>query len=150
MIGLVVSVLVFGMTLSNFPSVRRRLHLDETEGSDWFNELPVKNEKGETEEDQYAQILTFHGELAFLLRSFFFVLLGMLVDYAGLRKNVLIAFLCFLAIFVARWFAVQTGRLAWRGFSSLERELMIWFIPRGLITAVLGIEVVEARGKAFE
>jgi hypothetical protein len=26
---------------------------------------------------------------------------------------------------------------------------MIWFVPRGLITAVLGIEVLEARGTGF-
>jgi len=44
---------------------------------------------------------------------------------------------------------VQTGRLAWRSFTSMERELMLWFVPRGLITAVLGIEVLEARGEAF-
>jgi len=31
----------------------------------------------------------------------------------------------------------------------LKRELMVWFVPRGLITAVLGIEVVEARGTVF-
>jgi hypothetical protein len=27
---------------------------------------------------------------------------------------------------------------------------MIWFLPRGLITAVLGIQVLEARGTQFE
>ena len=27
---------------------------------------------------------------------------------------------------------------------------MIWFLPRGLITAVLGIRIVEARGANFE
>jgi hypothetical protein len=26
---------------------------------------------------------------------------------------------------------------------------MVWFVPRGLITAVLGIEVLEARGADF-
>ena len=96
-------------------------------------------------------MLAFHGELAFLLRTFFFVL----ARHAGrlcraCAENIRMALLCFAAIFVARWIAVQTGRLAWRGFSALERELMIWFVPRGLITAVLGIEVVEARGATFE
>ncbi len=74
----------------------------------------------------------------------------MLADYAGVRKNLILAGLCFAAIFVAREIAVQAGRLAWRGFSALERELMVWFIPRGLITAVLGIQVLEARGSTFE
>jgi CBS-domain-containing membrane protein len=27
---------------------------------------------------------------------------------------------------------------------------MVWFLPRGLITAVLGIQVVEAQGAEFE
>jgi cell volume regulation protein A len=94
-------------------------------------------------------MLTFHGELAFLLRTFFFVLLGMLVDWQGLRENILLALLCFVAILVARTLAVQTGRLAWSTFTKLERELMVWFVPRGLITAVLGIEILEARGPAF-
>jgi len=145
-----VSVLVFGLTLTNFPAVRKRLHFDETAGADWFNEMPVQSKHGASPDLQRDQMLTFHGELAFLLRTFFFVLLGALVDFAALRKSILLALLCFATIFVARFVAVQTGRLAWRTFSALERELMLWFIPRGLITAVLGIEVLDARGPSFE
>lgn len=144
-----VSVLVFGLTLSNFQAVRKRLHFGETTGSDWFNEMPIQDQKGRSPDHHRDQMLTFHGELAFLLRTFFFVLLGTLVDYPDLRKNIVLASLCFAAILGARLVAIETGRLAWRGFSSLERELMVWFVPRGLITAVLGIEVVEARGTVF-
>jgi cell volume regulation protein A len=145
-----VSVLVFGLTLGNLPAVRKRLHLEETTGADWFNEAPMKNAEGTGPAIQPRdQMLTFHGELAFLLRTFFFVLLGLLVDFPGLRKNIVFAFLCFAAILVARVFAVQAGRVVWRGFSSLECELMIWLVPRGLITAVLAIEVLEARGASF-
>src|SRR5271154_1615574 len=97
-----VSVLVFGLTLTNFPTVRKRLHFDETAGSDWFSEMPVKGETGGLPDHSHAQMLTFHGELAFLLRTFFFVLLGTLVDYADLRKTILLASLCFAAILVAR------------------------------------------------
>ena len=144
-----VAVLFFGLTLSNFPAVRQRLHLDENAGSSWFRETPIKGPEGGAPINQRDQMLTFHGELAFLLRTFFFVLLGMLVDYSGLRKNLLLALLCFAAILVARTLTVQTGRLAWRDFSPLERELMVWFVPRGLITAVLAIEVLETRGLAL-
>jgi cell volume regulation protein A len=145
-----VSVLVFGLTLSNLPAVRKRLHFEENTGSDWFSEVPVKNADGTAPAiPPRDQMLTFHGELAFLLRTFFFVLLGLLVDFAGLRNNLSLALLCFAAIFIARIFAVQSGRVIWRGFSSLERELMVWFVPRGLITAVLAIEVLEVRGAAF-
>ena len=112
--------------------------------------MPVTDRHGLLPDDRhYDQMLTFHGELAFLLRTFFFVLLGMLVDYTGLRKNLVFALLCFAAIVVARIAAVQTGRLGWRTFTALERELMVWLVPRGLITAVLAIEVLEARGAEF-
>jgi len=143
-----VAVLVFGLTLSNIQAVRKRLHFDETAGSDWFSEMPIQDEKGHSP-DHHGQMLTFHGELAFLLRTFFFVLLGALVDYADLRNSIVLASLCFAAILGVRIIAVETGRLAWRGFSALERELMVWLVPRGLITAVLGIQVVQTRGSAF-
>jgi cell volume regulation protein A len=146
-----VSVLVFGVTLSNFPAVRRRLHMDAEMLNDWFSESPMRTAKLGASPDEFHQdqMLTFHGELAFLLRTFFFVLLGMLVDFIGLRKNLRLALLCFSAILAARFMIVQGGRVGWRSFSALERELMVWFVPRGLITAVLGIEVVGARGPEF-
>ena len=144
-----VSVLVFGLTLTNFPAVRERLHFGKSAGADWFTEMPVQREHGHAENHHHDQMLTFHGELAFLLRTFFFVLLGMLVEFAGLRKNIVLACLCFAAILAARAVVIETGRLAWRSFTRMERELMLWFVPRGLITAVLGIEVLEARGADF-
>lgn len=145
-----ISVLIFGLTLTNISVVRERLHFRKSAGADWFNEMPVLDHEGRTPDYYHGQMLTFHGELAFLLRTFFFVLLGTLVNYGDLRRNILLASVCFAAILVARAVAVQTGRIAWRNFSALERELMLWFIPRGLITAVLGIEVLAARGTAFE
>ena len=144
-----VSVLVFGLTLTNFPTVRKRLHFDEAAGSDWFTETPVKGQTGGVPHHSHEQMLTFHGELAFLLRTFFFVLLGTLVEYSGMRQNILLALACFVVILAVRLIAVQAGRLAWRSFSAIELELMVWFVPRGLITAVLGIQVLEARGADF-
>jgi NhaP-type Na+/H+ or K+/H+ antiporter len=142
-----VAVLVFGLTLSNYPAAQKRFHLaDDAQSADWFSETPVKQEHAQ----HHGQMLTFHGELAFLIRTFFFVLLGALVEFAGLRKHAILALGCFGALFIARWLAVQSGRFAWRAFTAHERELMIWFLPRGLITAVLGIQVVEARGAEFE
>jgi cell volume regulation protein A len=144
-----VSVLVFGLTLANYPAAQKRFHLgDDAESGDWFSETPVKQEHGRSQ--HHGQMLTFHGELAFLIRTFFFVLLGALVEFEGLRKHALLALGCFGALLIARWLSVQTGRFAWRAFTSHERELMVWFLPRGLITAVLGIEIVEARGADFE
>ena len=146
-----VAVLVFGLTLANYPAAQKRFHLaDNAETADWFSETPVKQEHGQSHAQHHGQMLTFHGELAFLIRTFFFVLLGALVEFEGLRKHAVLALGCFGALFIARWLSVQGGRFAWRAFTSHERELMIWFLPRGLITAVLGIEIVEARGADFE
>ena len=145
-----IAVLFFGLTLSNFFTVRRRLRFKEGTRADWFNEMPIADHRGHAADEPSEQMLTFHGELAFLLRTFFFVLLGLLVDWTGLRENILLALLCTIAIVIARAVAVETGRLAWRTFTRLERELMLWFVPRGLITAVLGIGILEARGTAFE
>ncbi len=145
-----VAVLVFGLTLANYPAAQKRFHLgDAAESADWFSETPVKQEQRSSLAQHHGQMLTFHGELAFLIRTFFFVLLGALVEFDGLRKHAVLAFGCFGAIFLARWLSVQSGRFAWRSFTSHERELMIWFLPRGLITAVLGIEIVEARRADF-
>jgi cell volume regulation protein A len=142
-----VAVLVFGLTLANYPSAQKRIHLAESaERADWFEETPLEHDPA----PHHGQMLTFHGELAFLIRTFFFVLLGALVEFGGLRQQILLAAECFAALLIARWLAVQLGRFAWVTFSAQEREMMIWFLPRGLITAVLGIDILEARGAAFE
>jgi potassium/hydrogen antiporter len=146
-----VAVLVFGLTLSNYPAAQKRFHLaDDAESADWFSETPVKQEHRRAHAQHHGQMLTFHGELAFLIRTFFFVLLGALVEFQGLHKHAILALGCFGALFIARWLSVESGRFAWRTLTSSERELMVWFLPRGLITAVLGIQIVEARGAEFE
>lgn len=93
---------------------------------------------------QSDQIHSFHSELAFLVRSFFFVLLGAMIQFNGLKKQLLPS-LGILAVFlVARLIAVLCSRPVWRGTSSREREFATLLIPRGLITAVLTLEVVQA------
>lgn len=93
---------------------------------------------------QSDQIHSFHSELAFLVRSFFFVLLGAMIRFNGLRQQ-LLSSLGILGVFiVARIIAVTGSRVVWRGTSFRERELAMLLIPRGLITAVLALEVVQA------
>ena len=99
--------------------------------------------------EHHQQVLTFHAELAFLVRTFFFVLLGVVVKLAGLTKYVLPVLGILGAIFLARWLAIHGSRWAWREFDLLEREVVLWILPRGLITAVLAIQVVEMRGSAY-
>ncbi|HXJ04489.1 MAG TPA: cation:proton antiporter [Candidatus Acidoferrum sp.] len=145
-----VAVLLFGLTLSNYPAAQKRVHFgDDSEGAGWFSEAPLQQQDHGARAHQHGQMLTFHGELAFLIRTFFFVLLGALVEFDGLRQHAILSLGCFVVLFVARWLSVQSGRFAWRAFTAHERELMVWFLPRGLITAVLGIEIVQARGADF-
>jgi NhaP-type Na+/H+ or K+/H+ antiporter len=130
------AVLVFGMVLANLPQARAQLL-----AADMGIELPEGN--------LHHQILNFHSELAFLVRTFFFVMIGAAVHFSGLKANA-IPILGFTgAILVGRWMAVNLSRWTWRGISRLERGLIVLLLPRGLITAVLAIQVIEERGAEF-
>ena len=124
------AVMVFGATLASLlgpGSFLRDLELD-------FNPT-----------DEGSRILTFHAELAFLVRSFFFVLLGAMIQFRGLRDQLLPSIGLLIVIVLARFISVQISRLVWRGVTSRERELATTLIPRGLITAVLALQAIEAR-----
>jgi potassium/hydrogen antiporter len=95
--------------------------------------------------DEGTQILSFHSELAFLVRSFFFVLLGAMIQFRGLRQQLLPSVGILAVILAARFVSVQGSRLVWRGSTMRERELATTLIPRGLITAVLVLEAIEAK-----
>jgi cell volume regulation protein A len=125
------AVMVFGATLANLP--------DPANTQQEFG-FEILAPLGHSD-----QIHSFHAELAFLVRSFFFVLLGAMIEFSGLRQQLLPS-LGILGVFlIVRVVAVNLSRVAWRGTSARERELAILLIPRGLITAVLALEVVEAR-----
>jgi hypothetical protein len=51
-----------------------------------------------------------------------------------------------LALFLARWLAIQASRWAWRGIAARGRDVILWILPRGLITVVLSIAVAKERG----
>jgi hypothetical protein len=82
------------------------------------------------------------------VRSFFFVLLGVIVEFADARYVIPILAIVG-AMLISRYLAVQVSRLALRGITSEERELIFLMMPRGLITAVLGVQVAQAEGSAF-
>lgn len=122
-------VMVFGTTLANVPN---RGGAVVEQGFEAFDPKPSR------------QIHFFHSELAFLVRSFFFVMLGALVEFGGLRKQFLSALGIVGVFFLARTIAVELSRIAWRGTTRTEREIAILLIPRGLITAVLALEALAA------
>ena len=130
------AVLVFGVVLANLPQVRKQL-------------LVLDLGIDRPDEKFHHQILTFHSELAFLIRTFFFVMIGAVVHFSGLRANALPILGFTGAILMARWVAVNLSRWTWKAISELERELIVLLLPRGLITAVLAIQVIEDRGAGF-
>jgi potassium/hydrogen antiporter len=129
------AVMVFGATLANLSSPK-------TPGQEMRFWILAP--------DHSHLIHSFHSELAFLVRSFFFVLLGALVEFGGLRKQFIASLGILGVFFVARVIAVQCSRVAWRGTTGLEREIATLMIPRGLITAVLALEAIEATPNSLE
>ncbi len=115
--------LVFGLTLANLPRT------------------PRMTRQGE-------RMLAFHTELTFLVRSFFFVLLGIMAQVVP--KAYVVPILGILVVLVlARWMAVRATRWSIRDVDPKETALLALMFPRGLITAVLALQVVAAKGQAF-
>jgi potassium/hydrogen antiporter len=90
------------------------------------------------------RMLSFHSELGFLIRTFFFVIIGVITNLHGIRRFILETLGILAVIFLVRILVVQASRLVWRGIDRGERELAYYLTPRGLINAVLAIEVVKA------
>jgi len=129
-----VTVLGFGIMLANFPALDPRM-----------KELPSEME--DLMHFHQERMLSFHSELAFLVRTFFFILLGAIAELHSFRTYLTITLLLIVALVVARWLAVQCSRWAWKDFSAEDRNLVLWMLPRGLITAVLAIQVLNSRGE---
>jgi cell volume regulation protein A len=115
--------LVFGLTLANMPRTPKMMRQDE-------------------------RMLAFHSELTFLVRSFFFVLLGIMAQVVA-KAYVVPIIAILVAVVVARWVAVRGTRWAIRDVTAADTELLWLMFPRGLITAVLALQVLAARGQIF-
>ena len=111
------AVLVFGVTLAN-----------------------VSNEAKESTAGPEQSVLIFHSDLSFLVRSFFFVLLGASVKIID-RSYVIATVLILAGLVIARAISVSSTRWALKSVSWSERELVFWLFPRGLVNAVLAIQV---------
>ncbi|HVB34462.1 MAG TPA: cation:proton antiporter [Patescibacteria group bacterium] len=132
--GPLLAVLIFGLTLTNAPEARKRLTP--------ATPLPTNTIGAEP----HVALLAFHAELSFLVRTFFFVLVGVAVSFSAFSRQWVAVAWIFAAILAARGIAVYASRLAWRNMHPWERELAFWLLPRGLITVVLALEVVRVLG----
>jgi Na+:H+ antiporter len=125
-----IAVLGFGLTLSNFHGLDPRHGLKLTT-------LVTESQQA---------LLTFHSELAFLMRTFFFMLIGAVAQLESFRHYPLLMAGTVAALFVARWLAVHSSRWAWREIGEDDREAILWMLPRGLITIVLAIQIAGVHG----
>jgi len=137
------SVLAFGLTLANVRRIDPRLL------GVFFAVVPARKEHQEHQE-HHVQLLAFYSEMAFLVRTFFFVLLGVVVDVRGLKGHLLLTMGTLGALVVARAAAVTASRWSWGALGPQDQGIALWVFPRGLITAVLAIQVLNAQGKQFD
>jgi cell volume regulation protein A len=97
---------------------------------------------------QGERMLAFHSELTFLVRSFFFVLLGMMAQLLP-RSYVFPIIGILLVLVLARYLAVRATSWSIRDITKADSELLVLMFPRGLITAVLALQVLEVKGSMF-
>ena len=116
--------LIFGLTLANLPRTPHMTRIG-------------------------ARMVAFHAEFTFLVRSFFFVALGLMAQVVS-RSYVLPIIAILVVLIIARIGAVYATRWSIRGSTSADNELLFLMLPRGLITAVLALQIVSARGSAFD
>jgi potassium/hydrogen antiporter len=133
------AVVAFGATLANLPGEARK----ELESAWGFVAERSDSDKSRD------QLLLFHSELAFLVRTFFFVLLGSIVPFEGMHAALAPSVGIVGVLIVSRWLAVQLSRVAWHDLHPVEIEVVVLLIPRGLITAVLAFEIVDAHKAEF-
>lgn len=97
---------------------------------------------------QVERMLAFHSKLTFLVRSFFFVVLGTMAQFVS-RAYIVPIVGILIVLLPARWLAVRATRWSIRDIRPADSEPLVLLLPRGLITAVLALQVLAARGQAF-
>jgi cell volume regulation protein A len=85
-------------------------------------------------------IVTINKQIAFLIKSFFFVLIGML--FVFVFKSFLIAFILTIFLFFARALVMNLFPQT-RTVDSNQKNLLYFFAPRGLAAGLLAISVAQ-------
>ena len=122
-----ISALVFGLVLGNGLEIGRIFRMKE----------PVTVTR---------TMKAFHSEISFLIRTFFFVYLGMIVMIDNLPLVVFSIVLSSL-LFIGRFVAVTLTTLK-NGLLKKSRDIMTIMLPRGLASAVLS-QLPRSYGVAY-
>jgi cell volume regulation protein A len=124
-----VAVLIFGIVLANGQTLMVVI------GPSWRERLSKLFRNGQIE--LHPRIMESHTEISFLVRTFFFIYLGVIFRWPGSDFRLWLAILLVsIAIIIGREVAVQL--LGWIAkVSARNRMLLTAMLPRGLATAVL-------------
>ncbi|MBU0692233.1 cation:proton antiporter [bacterium] len=124
----VFGVFLFGLAYSNGPHLLSR-----------FWPKPRQKQKVWDDTDTDVDIRSFHAELTFLVRTFFFVFLGLIFEPKEITLMLLTqAVSIYIMILAARYMVVKVIHLkgtAWEQRHSAK--VLFLFMPRGLASAVL-------------
>ena len=109
------SALFLGLMIGNGPSIAKLLKFEMTVSID-------------------ENVRAFHGQMSFLIRSFFFVFTGLLFSFASVA---LILFGVFLSLIFLGVRVIAVGIATLRFQAKEDKTLMMIMLPRGLAAAVL-------------
>lgn len=130
-----IAVVSFGLVLSNEPVIMARL---------------LRRPLSSVAEALFGELRTsvhrFTNQLTFLVRTFFFVFLGMVVRWTGLTLSSALTAVLFVGIVIVarRATVVLLNRVGLLDVSTEEGLALSALMPRGLVTAVLAFGAVEA------
>ncbi|WP_455377194.1 cation:proton antiporter domain-containing protein [Petrachloros mirabilis] len=125
-----ITILLFGLILANMESLAGRLVRPLR------MLIGYELDKAKFVLDEFLRRI--NEELSFLVRTFFYVLLGLIVDFSKFNWTLAIWGLAFFAIVVVVRVAVTYGLgVATGSWSGKERVLIAAMMPRGVATAVM-------------
>lgn len=84
-----------------------------------------------------AETKQFHALISFIIRTFFFVYLGMIVSFQNLNY-ILIGIIVLIGLILVRFLAVEVATFK-DNFEKDDKQTMIAMMPRGLAAAILAI-----------
>lgn len=132
-----ITILLFGIVLANLENLVQRL------AGPLRRAIGYELNRAEFSMDEILRRL--NEELSFLVRTFFYVLLGLILDLSTMTWNeALVGLLLFVAAVVTRWLVVEGFGRYLCGWTTTERRLVTAMLPRGLAAAVMAFLPVDA------
>ncbi len=130
-----VAIVAFGVVLANEPVLVARV----------FRRPLSKDDEAAFRQMRRA-IHRFMTQATFLVRTFFFVFLGIVVNWSGLTPRAAVTSLAFvaLALLGRRAALVVVNRAGLLPLTAEEDRLVTALVPRGLVTAVLAHEAATS------